>query len=204
MGYTHYWYRPLEIEQPTFDAIRADFEKIILALDEKGIKLGDALGREVPVINDEQIRFNGLENCGHPENSDICIPWPSKGARGLGNNVTAIDGGWFAGATLQHRACNGDCSYESFIFDRTEKKHSWTEPEEDGLQFECCKTAFRPYDIAVTAFLLIAKHHLRDKIRVSTDGDFDGWADAIALCYAHLGYGLNDFKVDDDGVTLAL
>lgn len=203
MGYTHYWRRKLEIEPAVFLAIKSDFEKLLPVLAEKGIKLGDAFGRNVPVITDDEIRFNGLENCGHPANSNICIPWPAPGARGIGSNTDAIAGGWLAGSTLQHRACDGDCSYESFVFDRVEKAPDWRELDEDGLNFNFTKTAFRPYDVAVTAFLLIALHHLGDKIRVSTDGDFDGWADAIQLCYAHLGYKLTEFAVDDEGVHLA-
>lgn len=199
MGYTHYWRRPLQINPATFEAIKNDFEKLLPVFEEKGIKLGDAFGQNTPIVTDTQIRFNGLENCGHPPNSKISIPWPAQGARGIGSNATAVDGGWLAGATLLHRACNGDCSYESVIFDRDEEAQSWQEPEDGDLYFNFCKTAFRPYDVAVTCFLLIAIHHMGNRIKVSTDGDFDGWADAMQICYAYLGYKLTEFSVDDDG-----
>ena len=65
-----------------------------------------------------------------------------------------------------------------------------------GKYFGCCKTAFRPYDVAVTAFLVIAKHYLGDKIIVHSDGEMDGWKDAMNLCQDVLGYG-KSFRLDN-------
>jgi hypothetical protein len=58
---------------------------------------------------------------------------------------------------------------------------------EDGY-FACTKTAYKPYDVAVTAFLILAKHHLGDAIKVSTDGEPKDWEDGRMLCEAVLGY----------------
>jgi len=55
--------------------------------------------------------------------------------------------------------------------------------------FQSCKTAFRPYDLAATAFLAIAKHHLGGKILVESDGTIMHWMDAVKLCQNVLGYG---------------
>lgn len=204
MGYTHYWRRRPEISQGVFDAIRQDFETLLPVFAENGIQLGNGHGRETPVINSDEITFNGLENCGHPKNTDIVIPWPTKGARGVGSNEDAVDGSWFAGASLQHRACNGDCSYETMTIERVFTPQSWEKPDENGLYFAFCKTAFRPYDVAVTALLLILKHHLKDDCTVSTDGDEDGWMDAVLLCNKHLGgYALDEFSVAAGEVSLS-
>ena len=62
--------------------------------------------------------------------------------------------------------------------------------------FNFCKTACKPYDIAVTACLVIAKNHLGDDIRVSSDGELKDWKSAIGLCQEVLGYGDN-FKLGD-------
>jgi len=94
----------------------------------------------------------------------------ARGA-GIGSNASV-------GGSLPYRTCNGDCSYESVWFERVER---------DGTGF--CKTAFRLYDLAVTAFLVIAKHHLGANLTVETDGEPAHWADAFALCQAELGYG---------------
>lgn len=197
MGYTHYWRRVKSIDAATFAIIGSDLNRIILALHDAGVQLGDAMGKDVPVVTNQLIAFNGLENCGHAVNSEIVIPWPSPVATGIGSNVTAVDGDWFAGSTLQHRACNGDCSYESVYFERVFKAEKWQKADENGLWFAFCKTAFRPYDLAVTAFLIIAKHHLKDKITVSTDGEQPHWDDARRLCYTHLGYGV-EYVIDDE------
>ena len=49
------------------------------------------------------------------------------------------------------------------------------------------KTAFRPYELAVTTFLLIAKQHLGSQLSVSTDGEQTQWKDAAKICGRELG-----------------
>ena len=128
MGYTHYWIRENEIEQPIFDTIVEDFKKTLPRLP----KLGDGFGENEPVFTMEIVIFNGY---------------------------------------------GGKESYETFGFNRNIS----------GSDF--CKTAQRPYDLAVTTFLIIAKHHLGDAITVSSDGDNDKWNEAKTLCQEILGYG---------------
>ena len=205
MGYTHYWYRELEINPATFRRIATDFGKIVLALDDAGVKLADWEGKGIPEISEEVISFNGLENCGHTPNSEIVIPWPTKDAGGIKHSMVSEAGRWFAGTLLSARTCNGHCDYESFVFPRVTEKKQWYEPKADGLQFECCKTAFRPYDLGVTAFLIIAKHHLGDKLRVSSDGEDQHWEEGRNICQAFLGYGERYHLTRDakgDGETL--
>jgi hypothetical protein len=52
-----------------------------------------------------------------------------------------------------------------------------------------CKTAFKPYDVAVTAALLIAKHHCGEKIEITSCGSDVHWWDAKLICQRILGYG---------------
>lgn len=203
MGYTHYWRRPQEIGKPEMAAIVTDFNKLVLILDDMGVKLADGFGENAPEITDERVWFNGSQSCGHARNSEISIPWPSAGACGIGHNSTAVNGNWFAGSMLQTRACDGDCSYETFHFPRVMAPEDieWqTERDPDRkLFFECTKTAFRPYDVAVTAFLVIAKHYLADLIEVTSDGKDEFWRDAKNLCQFHLGYGF-DFQMTGEGL----
>jgi len=65
---------------------------------------------------------------------------------------------------------------------------------DNGLIFGFCKTARKPYDIAVTTFLIIAAKHLKDGIRVTSDGNESEWQEAKDLCQKTLGYG-NEFKL---------
>jgi len=67
---------------------------------------------------------------------------------------------------------------------------SWDDkPDENGLHGEYVKTGFRPYDLAVTAVLLVAKHHLKDQLVIHSNGADAQWADARRLCQKVLGYG---------------
>ena len=54
---------------------------------------------------------------------------------------------------------------------------------------ESCKTAWKPYDLAVTTCLVIAKHYLKNDIEVLSDGQIQDWQNAMCLCQHFLGYG---------------
>ena len=192
MGYTHYWRREKEIDQKDFVNIVDDFRKVLPKILEAGVILADGHGKGEPVITYERVVFNGACKCGHPKNEAISIPWPTKDAGGVANpfKEDAQRGHWFAGAEIEKRVCDGDCSYETFSFERICQPPTWAEPE-NGLFFDCTKTAFRPYDLAVITFFIIAKHYLKGRIKVSSDGTDSHWFDGKLLCQVELGYGLN-------------
>lgn len=54
--------------------------------------------------------------------------------------------------------------------------------------FNFCKTAQKPYDIAVVACLIILQHYLKDAIEVSSDGDATDWFPGlkIAIYYSKI------------------
>jgi len=207
MGYTHYWYREKEIDPHTFERIVKDFKRLLPVFKVLDVKLGNGLGEGKPVINNREVIFNGLRNCGHPKNSNLIIPWPAATVKpGVApNSRQAVVGSWFAGVVLNQRVCNGDCSYETFYFPRTmPERYTPVQPviyydlngrpichdkQHIGKYFQFCKTAFRPYDLAVTAFLVVAKHHLGERILVESDGMIAHWMDAIKICQNVLGYG---------------
>jgi hypothetical protein len=78
---------------------------------------------------------------------------------------------------------------EPFYFPRVMEINEWHEPDSTGRHFERCKTTFKPYDLAVVAFLFIAKKHLGDAIEIHTDGTDDNWFDGKLICQVTLGYG---------------
>jgi len=150
--------------------------------------------------------------CGHKK-FDLGIAWAGKGAKGIGSSDAerAVDGSWFAGAKLNSRCCSGDCSHETFYFPRKLKKDEEPlEPiryydmngkavkrtEDVGKYFDFTKTAYKPYDLAVNIALIIIKHHLGKKIKVSSDGELEHWQDAMELTQTVLGYGKN-FKLEE-------
>lgn len=190
MGYTHYWHRAAVIEQLTFNAIRSDFERMILPLTDAGIELAGGLGEGPPEVTDQLIRFNGLTHCGHPKNEKISVPYPSEGAEGVGPSANALDGDTDGLVTrLKHRCCDGRCSCETFSLPRTLDLDESRDADEDGLYIEYVKTGFRPYDVAVTAALMIAKRYLKSNFVISSNGGDHQWADARRLCQHVLGYG---------------
>lgn len=215
MGYTHYWYRDREIDKRVFAEIVSDFKRLLPVFRVLDVKLGDGLGEGKPIINSREVVFNGLRNCGHPKNPRVVIPWPASTVKpGVAPKPDrAVVGSWYAGVVLNQRTCNGDCSYETFYFPRVlPKRYKPVQPvvcydlqgrpvyhdkRHVGKYFQFCKTAFRPYDLAVTAFLVIAKHHLGEDILVESDGTIAHWMDAVKLCHDVLGYGWN-FTLDSD------
>lgn len=199
MGYTHYWRREPEIPQKTFDAICRDTKKIIDACNDAGIRIRNGHGENEPIITADLISFNGDSNCGH-ERRDLGITWPSPNASGADADGET-DGEWFAGALLATRTCGGDCAHETAHLPRAFKPDEWQESDNNGLYFEFCKTAFKPYDLAVTAWLIICKHHLGDAIQVSSDGEDKDWFDAKMFCDKILGYGIG-YSIEPEAGTL--
>lgn len=57
-----------------------------------------------------------------------------------------------------------------------------------GHHYGFCKTGRRPYDLAVQAFLLVAKAHLGEHLALSSDGAMADWAEAADLVEAVLGF----------------
>ncbi len=198
MGYTHYWKRKQEIDLAIMTAIVADFRKVLPEI-QKHVDLADGMGEGEPIIKNDCVCFNGKHNCGHPVNHEIVIPWPSDEAGGVANPFVekTVSDTWYAGAVIDKRCCGGSCDYETFDFPRVLELEKWQKPEQ-GKYFQCCKTAFRPYDLAVIVFLIIAKQYLKDQLVVNSDGRQQHWFDGQMMCHTVLGYGLG-FKLSVEG-----
>jgi len=196
LGFPHYFYREKEINLSIMKLIVDDFKKVVITM-QPYVDLAGGNGSGEPEINYNKICFNGIEKCNHPH-EDHGIAWPSDDAGGIANpfKENVEKGDWFGGAELQKRTCGGNCSHETMLFERIKILEKWDKAE-DGLYFEFCKTAFKPYDLAVISLLIIAKHYLKNKIRVSSDGTDEQWFDGKMLCQQELNYGL-DFKLDTE------
>lgn len=75
----------------------------------------------------------------------------------------------------------GDDAHETFILEATAKGQKWA----------FCKTARKPYDIAVTACLVLMHDACGDYFRVTSDGTLEEWAEGIALAERCLGYDVS-------------
>jgi hypothetical protein len=195
MGYCHYWEIEQEIDLEAFSLIVADVQRIVLTLDDLGVRLAGPIGEGLPEIDADHIAFNGLWHCGHVKNEEIVIPFPAVDAAGVGSSINAVAGSYHGmGTLLKRRTCDGNCSYETFTVARKCNE----DRVRDGRYSDSCKTGFRPYDLAVQCVLLIAKHHLKDRAQVWSGGSDYHWNDARMLCYAHLSYPLSQYRVDRD------
>lgn len=96
----------------------------------------------------------------------------------------------------------GDDSYESFVVERVVEPGSRLHGLDEGLEgmeFAFCKTAHRPYDLAVMTCLMVLKHHLGRAIRIGSDGGIDDWLPAIGLAEVLLDVKFGTLEFADDG-----
>jgi len=94
---------------------------------------------------------------------------------------------------IRFNGIEGD-GYETFLLPRESKPASY-DNDKSGFCFNCCKTAYQPYDKYVTAVLFLAKIHLGKDINISSDGDVSEWQDGIALVNEKLG---KDYSMKND------
>jgi len=72
----------------------------------------------------------------------------------------------------------GDDAHEPFEL-REHFKQNFENKFKEGFNF--CKTARKPYDVVVTACLIVLKHRLGDYINVSSDGYQHEWEEGLEL-----------------------
>lgn len=201
------------MDKVKFKAFADDCKKIVDYCEkELGIDLANGNGKGRPNITDKKVWFNGSEEQRigvWTTDEQISIPWPSDTA-GIIDPVadpiaTKTSGTWFAGNLVSQRVApidettgKGSGSYETFAIDATEKQVEWRKGEKEIFGFT--KTAYRPYDLTVTACLIAFKHHFGDVVKVSSDGEEKDWMDGRVLCNNVLGYGLEMeiFSKDND------
>jgi len=160
MGYTHHWHRPPVIPDHIFDRIRADFESWCFpwrmwAFPSRAGMAGMRAGLPTKIFDSTVFAIADTQKM-----KRSFVPYPAEGARGIGPSHTAI-GDCDEFLRLKHRCCGGSCRHETFGFPRMAEPH-WpisNEPGTEGMVFNWTKTGFKPFDIAVTAALLIAKRY---------------------------------------------
>jgi len=81
--------------------------------------------------------------------------------------------------------------HETFLIQQTFEGYR---QEIDGKLFQFCKTARKPYDTAVTACLIIFKHHFGNDFVVKSDGYPSEWQNGLNAVKECLGYGENPMQ----------
>lgn len=85
----------------------------------------------------------------------------------------------------------GDESCENIYFPIKFKENDiHTDFKEDGKIFSFCKTNRHPYDDYVVAFLILAKLHLQDQIKINSDGELEDWEKGRKLINKIFHYGV--------------
>ena len=83
----------------------------------------------------------------------------------------------------------GAQGFEDFRFPRVHVIRTGERPDPEGRYFEYVKTGGAPYDLPVTACLLVAKHRVGDLVVITSDGEDWMWGMTRAFCLQVLGYG---------------
>lgn len=77
----------------------------------------------------------------------------------------------------------GELGHETGYLERVYQPQDWEKKDENGNYFMFCKTARKPYDLAVAAMYYLIKHVVPE-CELSSDGDGEGAFDeAISLCH---------------------
>ena len=164
MGYTHYWHRPENLDPRRYTRFREDVAKLLASLPEH---TGSAGG----YYTDDDLIVCGSDGTGDPIITDELVSFN-------GNAPVAGD------------ADTGDLSHETFYVPRVYEPQDWQRPDRQGRYFDFCKTARKPYDMAVTAALIALHYHFpTPEVEISSDGTAEDWQQGLAFCRATLGYG---------------
>lgn len=78
-----------------------------------------------------------------------------------------------------------EISEENIIFNGVEDDGHETFVLSPGKGFSFCKTAYKPYDVVVTAILALADHY--NICSVSSDGNKDDWQAGVDLVFQATG-----------------
>jgi len=66
-----------------------------------------------------------------------------------------------------------DLAHETFYWEGIPTIDEWRKDEPETFDF--CKTAYKPYDVVVTAILIRAKQIYGSCVKISSDGDWQDW-----------------------------
>lgn len=164
MGYTHYWHRPETLDPQRFSRFREDMARLLAALPRHTDTAGG-------YYRDADLIVHGPDGHGDPVATDELVSFNGH-------------------APLAGDSDTDDLSHETFHIPRVIEPQDWQRPDGHGRYFDFCKTARKPYDLAVTAALIALQHHFpTPEVEISSDGTAEDWQQGLALCRAVLGYG---------------
>jgi hypothetical protein len=149
--------RPLHLDADRFALWSADCQWIVAYAKTVGLKLAGPDGSGRPIVNPSQVLLNGREYCRH---------------RSLRRSEPRF---------YKPRYCGRRCAHDSFTVEREYDPYcGWGRPP-DGLYVDRFRTAYKPYDLAVTACLLMLAHRFGSAVVITSDGGTARWRDGQQL-----------------------
>jgi hypothetical protein len=186
MGYTHYLYRTDVLDEETFAAFMADARTIVRACP-YGL-VGDGWGEvhwdqapdDRPAFGVDHLSINGMEKLPQYASPEEIVAF----LRHYDVRTLYLD-------SQEEFYANGeDGSHESLYIERVFDTGDYCSRDDNGFLFSFCKTAQKPYDIAVTALLIAFVNHFPEACRLSSDGDREEWEAGLRLAEDALGRSL--------------
>jgi hypothetical protein len=152
MGFTHY-YRTYakEFSQGDWNVFIKDIQKLLANLPEHSDSSG-GYHRNDPLL------LNGCSRSKTPIVNETEVWFNGTGGDDLGHETFALS------------RLNGGKDFGAY-----------SKKGERPAAFAFCKTARKPYDLAVQAALILYKRHFGEDVSVSSDGDSKEWASAAKL-----------------------
>lgn len=154
MGYTHYWTQKKNITALDWQDMQAAFVRILAQAKGEGLRICGPDGTGAPEFGSESLAFNGDE-------SEECS-----------YSYTSIFDG-------QERRIEQDGAHETFFISR--KREKYTAPYDKEWRYTFCKTAEKPYDMAVTAIGCYLETFWPSHFEFSSDGKPDDWRAGLTL-----------------------
>jgi hypothetical protein len=121
-------------------------------------------------------------------------PLKLVGGNGEGQPMITNQSIWFNGTD------EGNLSHETFHMTRVFEPEEWQEAE-DGLYFNFCKTARKPYDLMVALTLIAFKHHFDNEVKVSSDGNAEDFEQAVEIFREVIGKEPHEQFITDHSDT---
>lgn len=81
-----------------------------------------------------------------------------------------------------------DLGHETFVLQRKQWRDKYGENTGNTL-FSFCKTARKPYDLMVTACLILYKYYFKQDVEIGSDGDEEDWREAFLFIADTLPHG---------------
>lgn len=176
MGYTHYWSRPpaKEHDLETWEKFVADC-KFLYKNMPKNATCYDPQG----CLRNDPLLLNGCSAFKNPQFTNARVYFNGTGTRKRIKKEAFHNGKkmicWDDDETNIPEE-NRNLGHETCVL--TRKIHKDSYKDDSGAVFGFCKTARKPYDLMVTACLILYKQYF-PYVEVSSDGDNEDWKPAF-------------------------